>query len=186
MRVIRAAMMRPVTTVVLGLAAFAAAVTAIVPARAGDEGPVIVIPSRPGIPVVINGRDASYAVVEGDWGLARPGFVSPTIIGGSLLAPSRVYNQRNSYHPKYGTAPERGRHEIEPGPDRRLPEQAESFSRDWTTPPPEQPKRVRERSQDDSFRSPPPSDAADVPATIDNGQTPFNPPIIVAPKVRRP
>ena len=45
---------------------------AAAPARA-DSGPVIVIPSRPGVPVVINGRDASYAVVEGDWGLARPG-----------------------------------------------------------------------------------------------------------------
>ena len=43
------------------------------PARAEGEGPVIVIPSRPGVPVVINGRDASYAVVEGDWGLSRPG-----------------------------------------------------------------------------------------------------------------
>ncbi len=52
------------------LAGFAAFATAL--ARA-DSGPVIVIPSRPGVPVVINGRDASYAVVEGDWGLARPG-----------------------------------------------------------------------------------------------------------------
>ena len=52
--------------VLSGLVAFAAAA----PARADEEGPVIVIPTRPGVPVVINGRDASYAVVEGDWGLA--------------------------------------------------------------------------------------------------------------------
>ena len=74
----------------VGLAAFAAA-----PARA-DNGPVIVIPSRPGVPVVINGRDASYAVVEGDWGLSRPGHGTVRVIGGSPLYPNRVYHQRNS------------------------------------------------------------------------------------------
>ena len=37
------------------------------------QGPVLVIPGRPGIPVVINGYDASYTIVEGDWGLSRPG-----------------------------------------------------------------------------------------------------------------
>jgi hypothetical protein len=29
----------------------------------------IVIPGKPGVPIIINGVDASYAVVEGDWGL---------------------------------------------------------------------------------------------------------------------
>jgi hypothetical protein len=38
-----------------------------------DHAPVLVIPGKPGIPVVINGYDASYTVVEGDWGLSRPG-----------------------------------------------------------------------------------------------------------------
>src|ERR1700712_5806899 len=96
--------------VVVVLAGFAS----IAPARAEGEGPVIVIPSRPGIPVVINGRDASYAVVEGDWGLSRPGAVPVTVIGGSLLAPNEVYRRRNAYIPKYGRAPERGRYEVEP------------------------------------------------------------------------
>ncbi|HEY5963526.1 MAG TPA: hypothetical protein VIU42_05870 [Xanthobacteraceae bacterium] len=59
-----------------GLAALAAGS----PARAADTAPSIVIPSRPGIPVVINGRDASYAVVEGDWGLARPGHMPLTVM----------------------------------------------------------------------------------------------------------
>jgi len=36
-----------------------------------DGGFEIVIPGRPGVPVIINGVDASYAVVEGDWGLAK-------------------------------------------------------------------------------------------------------------------
>ncbi len=109
-----------VATAVAGLAALTA-----MPARAGDEGPVIVIPSRPGIPVVINGLDASYAVVEGDWGLARPGFVAVTVIGGSPLLPNSVYSRRNSYHPRYGHAPPRGRREIEPAADRALPDPAE-------------------------------------------------------------
>jgi len=94
---------------------------------------VIVIPSRPGIPVIINGRDASYAVVEGDWGLSRPGAVPVIVIGGSPVLPNEVYRRRNSYIPKYGRAPERGRYEVEPPADRALPEPAESFSREWST-----------------------------------------------------
>lgn len=49
-------------------------------AHGSETGPVIVIPSRPGIPVIINGRDASWGIVEGDWGLARPGNIDPTVI----------------------------------------------------------------------------------------------------------
>jgi hypothetical protein len=110
----------------------AVAVFASAPARA-DSGPVIVIPSRPGIPVVINGRDASYAVVEGDWGLSRPGAGVVTVIGGMPVLPNSVYTRRNSYHPKYGRAPLRGRNEIEPAADRALPDPAEDFSRSWST-----------------------------------------------------
>ena len=79
-----------------------------------DSGPVIVIPSRPGVPVIINGRDASYAVVEGDWGLSRPGAVPVTVIGGSPVLPNAVYTPAQFLHPKYGRAPERGRNEVEP------------------------------------------------------------------------
>ena len=61
-------MLRSIVMLVVAAAVLGAAA----PARA-DSGPVIVIPSRPGVPVVINGLDASYAVVEGDWGLSRPG-----------------------------------------------------------------------------------------------------------------
>jgi len=113
----------------VALASFALAPA---PVRA-DSGPVIVIPSRPGIPVIINGRDASYAVVEGDWGLFRPGAVPVTVTGGSPVLPNEVYRRRNSYIPKYGRAPERGRYEVEPPADRALPEPAESFSREWST-----------------------------------------------------
>ena len=120
---------RTAFVVVAALASFALAPA---PVRA-DSGPVIVIPSRPGVPVVINGRDASYAVVEGDWGLSRPGAVPVTVIGASPIMPNDVYRRRNSYIPRYGRAPERGRNEVEPAADRALPEPAESFSRSWST-----------------------------------------------------
>jgi hypothetical protein len=110
-----------------------AALGVAAPARAEGEGPVIVIPSRPGVPVVINGLDASYAVVEGDWGLSRPGAVPVVVIGGSPILPNPIYAPRNSYHPRYGHAPYRGRLEIEPAADRELPEPAESFLRSWST-----------------------------------------------------
>jgi hypothetical protein len=59
-------------------------------ALAGD-GFDIVIPGRPGVPVIINGIDASYAVVEGDWGLGKSIHVQPTVYGGRYVdfAPSR-------------------------------------------------------------------------------------------------
>src|SRR5260221_5280039 len=47
----------------------------------------IVIPGRAGVPVIINGIDASYAVVEGDWGLERRVHVQPTVYGGRLIHP---------------------------------------------------------------------------------------------------
>ena len=53
-------------------------------ASAGD-GFNIVIPGRPGVPVIINGIDASYAVVEGDWGLAKGIHVQPTVYGGRYV-----------------------------------------------------------------------------------------------------
>ena len=109
-----------------------AVVAVAAPSRA-DTGPVFVVPSRPGIPVIINGYDASYAVVEGDWGLARPGHGTVTVYGGHPVLPSSVYSPRNSYHPRYGRPPPRGRYEVEPPADRLLPEPAESFSRNWST-----------------------------------------------------
>jgi hypothetical protein len=45
-----------------------------------DHQPVIAIPGKPGVPVIINHQNATGAVVIGDWGLYRPGHVTPTII----------------------------------------------------------------------------------------------------------
>ena len=53
----------------------------------------IVIPGRPGVPIIISGVDASYAVVEGDWGLGKGTQVQPTVYGG------RYYRSRSERRP---------------------------------------------------------------------------------------
>ena len=45
-----------------------------------DHQPAIVVPGKRGVPVIINGRDATGAIVIGDWGLYRPGHMAPTVI----------------------------------------------------------------------------------------------------------
>jgi hypothetical protein len=97
-------------------------------ALAGD-GFDIVIPGRPGVPVIINGIDASYAVVEGDWGLGKSIHVQPTVYGGRYVdfAPNVGH-----YYPSAGQMPGYGRLEIEPPAGRRLPQPAESWHRSWS------------------------------------------------------
>ena len=152
------------------LIAVALAGSALAPLSArADSGPVIVIPSRPGVPVIINGRDASYAVVEGDWGLSRPGAVPITVIGGSPVLPNHVYARRHSYHPRYGRAPERGRNETEPPSDRLPPEPAESFYRSWSSSSDMTPVNDTPRPRPDRAIT---SDSGDIaPATIIDPQT---------------
>lgn len=99
------------------------------PAAAADTGPVIVIPGRPGIPIVINGVDASYAVVEGGWGLARGNHMQPTVYGGRFVDPEPHVGH---YYPSLGHAPGYGRLEIEPPAHRKLPQPAESFHQSWS------------------------------------------------------
>ena len=84
----------------------------------------IVIPGRPGVPIIINGVDASYAVVEGEWGLGQGNQVQPTIYGGRYIDPvPRV----GHYYPSAGRMPGYGRLEVEPPSNRRLPQPAESY-----------------------------------------------------------
>ena len=119
----------PRLTACLAIAVADFAFVGTAPVRA--EGPVVVNPSRPGIPVVIAECDASYAVVFGDWGLSRPGAAPATVIGCPPDTPNEVYRKRNRYYPKTGHPPKLGRHEVEPSLDRELPKPAESFSRSW-------------------------------------------------------
>ena len=80
--------------------------------QASETGPVIVIPSRPGVPIIVDGQDISGAVIEGDWGLARPGQISPRVIyrygHGALIGPAPA-----AYFPKTGRAPKVGRKEVD-------------------------------------------------------------------------
>jgi hypothetical protein len=109
-------------------------------ALAADSGPVIVIPGRYGMPVILNGVDVTGAVIEGDWGLYRPHMVDPRIVAAPAWIPGPIYwgNYRGgyvqgSYYPAFGHQPGYGRHEIEPPADRRLPPPAPSFHRSWSS-----------------------------------------------------
>jgi hypothetical protein len=131
-----------------------AILTAMTGGALADSGPVVVIPGRPGVPIIINGVDASYAVVEGDWGLGKGVHPQPTVYGGRYIdGPPNV----GHYYPSAGHSPGYGRLEIEPPSNRRLPQPAESYSRSW------------------SAQSAPLPAQSDVPANP--------PPIVVAPQI---
>ena len=92
------------------------------------EGFDLVIPMRPGVPVIINGVDASYAVVEGDFGLGKGVHRQPTIYGGHYVDSAPYVGH---YYPSLGSQPGYGRMEIEPPADRKLPAPAESYHEFW-------------------------------------------------------
>src|SRR5258708_20003400 len=83
-----------------------------------DTGPVIVIPGRPGVPIVINGIDASYAVVDGDWGLGKGVHVQPTVYGGRPIDPLPNVGH---YSPSPGKPPGHRRLNTPPPPTPRPP-----------------------------------------------------------------
>ena len=124
------------------------------PAAYAGEGFDRVIPGRPGVPVIINGIDASYAVVEGNFGLGKGIHVEPTIYGGRRVDP--VPNVGH-YYPTLGQTPGYGRSEIEPPANRSLPQPSESYHRSWS------------------------SQSAPLPPTSDVPGNP--PPIIIAPEI---
>jgi len=97
------------------------------PAQAGGDAPAIVIPGRAGVPVIINGGDASFCVVEGDWGWR--GLVCSD--RGGVPAAAADPQLRASLFPCVGSRPGYGRLEVEPPPDRELPKPAESYHRQW-------------------------------------------------------
>jgi len=102
-----------------------------------QSGPQVVIPNRSDVPIIINGVDASFAVVEGDWGLARSIHVQPTVYGGRPVEPLYV----GRYFPSAGSSPGYGRLEIEPPPRRRA---STHYHRSWN-------------AQSEPPREPPPS-----------------------------
>ena len=118
------------------------------------EGFDRVIPGRPGVPVIVNGVDVSYGVIEGEFGLGKGYQVPKTIYGARPVAPEPEVGH---YYPSLGLKPGYGRMEIEPSTARKLPQPAESYYRSWS------------------------AQSAPLPPQTDVPQTP--PPIIVAPEI---
>jgi hypothetical protein len=115
---------------VFAIAALASALLAVACSDArSDHAPTFVIPGNPWVPVIIDGVDASYGVVEGDWGLSRPGHVPVTV----YPAPHVIYEAppRPGYFPSEGRPPRVGRDEVVPR--HRVAAPAESFHRSWST-----------------------------------------------------
>ena len=95
---------------------------------ASADGFEVVIPGRPGVPIIINGIDVSYAVIEGDFGLGK-GYPPPlTIYGGRLVDP---VSEVGHYYPSLGLRPGYGRLEIEPPANRKLPQPGPSYHQSW-------------------------------------------------------
>jgi len=132
--------------------ALALLVGTTLPSLAG-EGFDIVIPGRPGVPIIINGVDASYAVVEGNFGLGKGVHMQPTVYGSRYVD---VEPSVGHYYPSAGHMPGYGRLEIEPPANRKLPQPAPSYNRSW------------------SAQSAPPQAQPEVPF--------YPPPVIVAPQ----
>lgn len=102
---------------------------AMTSAAVAGEGFELVIPARPGVPIIINGIDVSYAVVEGNFGLGKGVHNQPTIFGGRLIDSEPNVGH---YYPSLGQKPGYGRSEIEPPANRKLPQPAESFHQSWS------------------------------------------------------
>jgi hypothetical protein len=96
-----------------------------------QRGPVIVIPGRPDVPVYINGIDASWGIVEGEFGLDRPNMVTETVIW-RPYPPTLVY-PTPGYYPADGRRPRVGRLEILPPANRKLPPPAPTYYRYWSS-----------------------------------------------------
>jgi len=96
-------------------------------AVASETGPVIVVPGRPGVPIMMYGQDVSWAVIEGDWGLARPGYIAPQVIY-PLFPPTVGAPLLRRYFPRTGRPPRYGRLERDIP---RAPAPAAPYSRSW-------------------------------------------------------
>ncbi len=121
---------RNMTSALLAGGLALAALVAGGPAAADNE-PVIVVPGRAGVPVMMYGVDVSGAVIEGEWGLNRPGVVAPTVI--MRYWGHDVYETPSAYFPTTGHQPHVGRLEVIPPPKRRVPTLAQPYYRSWET-----------------------------------------------------
>jgi hypothetical protein len=97
---------------------------------AAQTEPVIVVPGRPGVPVMMNGVDVSGAVIEGEFGLNRPDSGYPRTVIMRYWPPDH-YRTPGAYFPATGHKPQYGRREVIPPPDRQMPVPAKRYYRDW-------------------------------------------------------
>ncbi|WP_111418486.1 hypothetical protein, partial [Rhodoplanes roseus] len=140
----------------IGFAALVSA-TLATPAVAQDNGPVIAIPGRRDVPVFVNGREASYAVVESDWGLYRAGWLGPNVIQPMCCGLNNpAYNGRRFVHfyPSSGHLPGVGRLEYDPDKN-KPPQPAPAFHESWSA-----------KSQDNPATIMPPDYSYDMPGVV--------------------
>src|SRR6516162_11524749 len=102
---------------------------AMTQAALASEGFDLVIPGRPGVPILLYGVDISYAVVEGSFGLGKGVQNQPTVFGGRYVD---LEPNVGHYYPSMGLRPGYGRLEIEPPANRKLPRPAEGFHQSWS------------------------------------------------------
>jgi hypothetical protein len=136
---------KPLTVLVFAIATLAACLYDARCAHAQRE-PLIVVPGRAGVPVMLWGQDVSGAVIEGEFGLDRPGGANG---GVTVIQPIGPYYAGippqppvDGYYPSTGVPPKVGRKEILPGPNRALPQPAPSFNRSWTSESPNLPATI--------------------------------------------
>lgn len=113
--------------IVLALSLSIAACASSVAPAVAEGGFALVVPGRMGM--TYNGHDAAYAVVEGDFGLNKPGQNPHTIIYPRRYAPGP---SEYGYFPNTGNKPRAGRLEIEPPANRKPLPRAESFHQVWS------------------------------------------------------
>ena len=98
-------------------------------AARADHAPTLVVPGRTPAPIIVNGVDAGWAVIEGDWGLYRPGHVAPVIYG---HAPAIYLPAVGGYYPATGRAPRYGRLEAKSRARHRGSVSGETYFRSWS------------------------------------------------------
>ena len=102
---------------------------AMTQAALASEGFDLVIPGRPGVPILLYGVDISYAVVEGSFGLGKGVQNQPTVFGGRYVD---LEPNVGHYYPSMGLRPGYGRLGIEPPANRKLPRPAASYHQSWS------------------------------------------------------
>jgi hypothetical protein len=154
-----------------------------------DHAPAIVVPGRPDVPVIINGRDARGAIVIGDWGLSRPGMPVTVIYRQPWptlrsLKPAPLVRRHRRKRTKRIVTPRC--HCAKPAPRPVfIPPGERHFYPGGPTPP-----RLG-RLEDESRRPPPPKPAESFSRSWSTSSQPLpatiaQPPVIVAPTIVEP